>query len=344
MNVKPLLNLSLPAAAVVYGVLLRLAAAAGLFGMALGIIVTFALWRYAYQVLREVAHGRQGPETVSDFNGVPIVLHFLFFGLLAVLLGTTPLLGAWPVADAIRSGALVVVLATFPASAALMGITNSLVAALNPWRIGGVIAVLGRRYLTLLGACAVLTFATAATESLLGRGGGILTLVGSFVSVWSFLALFALVGSAIRDCGDDFDLQGEPELRAEREEAERHREWQKSLDRAYASIRGGLVDQGYATIKDLARSEQDSLEIYQWLFNRMITWEDRTHALALGKRFVERLLASGREYTALELADQCRRTSPAFSLPADTVEKLSEYARSVGRHRLADELAALTAG
>lgn len=341
MNVKPLLNLSLVAAAVVYGVLLRLAAAAGWFGIVLGIIVTFALWRYAYQVLREVAHGRRGPETVSDFNGVPIVLHFMFFGLLAVLLGTTPLLGAWPVADAIRSVALVVVLAAFPASAALMGITNSLVAALNPWRIVGVIAVLGRRYVTLLGACAVLTLATAATESLLSRGGGVLTLVGSFVSVWSFLALFVLVGSAIRDGGDEFDLQGEPELRAEREEAQRQSEWQKSLDRAYASIRGGLVDQGYATIKDLAHSERDSLEIYQWLFNQMINWEDRTHALALGKRFVERLLASGREYTALELADQCRQTSPSFSLPADTVAKLVEYARSVGRHRLADEIAAL---
>lgn len=340
MNLKPLLDPSVIAAAVVYGVLLRIAGEAGFMGLALGIIVTLALWRYSYQVLREVAHGRGGPETLSEFNSVPVVLHFLFFGLLAILLGTTPLLGAWPVANAARWIVLAAVLAGFPASAALMGITNSLLAALNPHRIWAVIAVVGRRYVMLLAACAALALLANGTEALLARGGKLLGLVGLCLSAWSFLGLFALIGAAIREHADDFDLQGEPELRAGRQELDRQREWQKSLDRAYASIRGGLVAQGYATIKDLARSEHDSLEIYQWLFERMIAWEDRSHALALATRYIERLLASGREHSALELTDQCRRMSANFSPPADAVAKLAAYARSIGRHGFADDLEA----
>ena len=338
MNLKPLVDPSLLAAAVAYGVLLRIAGAAGLLGVMLGIIVTFALWRYAYQVLRAAAHGRAAPETVSDFNGVPVVLHFVLFSLLAILLGTTPLLRAWPAADAARWLALVAVLAAFPASAALLGITNSIAAAVNPARIWAVISTLGSRYLTLLGTWVALAIVIGATEALLGRGSGVLALLGVLVSTWGFLAVFALIGGAIRERAADFDLPGEPEIKAERQAADRDRERQKALDRAYASIRSGLLAEGYATIKTLAATEHDSLEIYQWLFNQLLTWEDHTHALALGSRFVARLLADGHEHNALELADQCRRVSTEFALPTETARELAAYARGVGRQRLAADL------
>jgi hypothetical protein len=340
VNLKSLVDPSLLAASVAYGVLLRIAGAAGILGIALGVIVTFALWRYAYQVLREAAHGRAAPETVSDFNGVPVVLHFVLFTLLAILLGTTPLLRAWPAADSARWLALLAVLAAFPASAALLGITNSLTAAVNPARIWAVISTLGGRYLTLLGMWLALAIVIGVTEALLGRRSGVLALLGVIVSTWGFLALFALIGGSIRERAADFDLPGEPELKAERTAADRDRERQKALDRAYASIRSGLVAEGYATIKTLAATEHHSLEIYQWLFNQLLTWEDPTHALALGARFVERLLADGREQNALDLADQCRQLSKEFALPSATVDKLVAYARSVGRQRLADDLEA----
>lgn len=341
MNLRPLIDPSVLTASVVYGILLRIAVAAGLYGVVLGVIVAAALWRYGYQVLREVAHGRAAPETVSAFNSIPLVLHFLFFALLIFLLGTTPLLRGSTVGNAVRWIAFAAAISGFPASAALMGITNSLVAAFNPVRILAVIKVLGRHYWRLLGACVLLTLVTAATESQLGRGGGILALVGFCVSTWGLLGLFALVGATIREHGDDFDLEGEPERREQRQALDRERDWQQSLDRAYASIRSGLLAEGYATIRDLARSERDSLEIYHWLFNRMMTWEDRSHALALATRFVDRLLASGRESSALDLAEQCRRASPAFSLPAETAAKLAAYARGIGRRGLADDLDAL---
>jgi hypothetical protein len=156
--------------------------------------------------------------------------------------------------------------------------------------------------------------------------------------VWTVLAFFALTGAAIGAHRDDFDFPGEVEQRDERDERDRQRGWKTKLEGAYASIRGGLPSQGYRAIKELLAAEGESLEIYQWAFNQMFAWEDKTHALELGQKFIARLLAEGRKHNALELAMQCRAASSTFVLPPDTTAQLVEYARSVNRQRLADEL------
>ena len=121
------------------------------------------------------------------------------------------------------------------------------------------------------------------------------------------------------------------------------RDWQKTLDRAYASVRSGLPAQAYRTVKELIDSEGDSLEIYQWTFNGMLAWDDPRHAAMLGERFAKRLWHAGRKIDALELAQRCRKLSPSFVPPAAFTAELAAYARELGRHRLADELAELAA-
>jgi hypothetical protein len=51
-------NSSVLVVAVVYGLLLKLAFGAGLFGFVLAVIVQISLWRYSYSVLRSLAQGR----------------------------------------------------------------------------------------------------------------------------------------------------------------------------------------------------------------------------------------------------------------------------------------------
>ncbi len=104
------------------------------------------------------------------------------------------------------------------------------------------------------------------------------------------------------------------EIRAQHADEDRKRHWHSAVDRAYASIRSGFVDQGYATLKQLIASERDSLEIYQWVFNRMLDWQEQKFALDLARRFVVRLVEEKREPAALDLIQQCRRLSPAFEV------------------------------
>ncbi|HLF10596.1 MAG TPA: hypothetical protein VJA26_05225 [Gammaproteobacteria bacterium] len=116
--------------------------------------------------------------------------------------------------------------------------------------------------------------------------------------------MFALIGAAIRERSADFDIPGQVLASEELQQLDRQRKWQATLDRAYGSIR-----------------------------------KDPTHALHFAGRFIERLIEAGREINALELVAQCRRLSRDFAVPAQSAARLAEYARAIGRHGTADELA-----
>jgi hypothetical protein len=344
VDLRPLGNSTLIVVAVTYGVLLEIAASSFLFGLTLWWMVSLSLCRYGYAVLRDVARGRPrlpppGLETMNPFTELSAALHFTFFALLAYLCATTPLLGNGLLVAAVRYVGLGTVLAVYPASAAVLGITGNLSAALNPLSFGAVIGVLKGRYAALLGMCALLGLAVGVTQSIVLTTGFLADVLGQIVSAWAFLALSATIGGAIHAQRADFDLPGEMDQREERDRQDRERAWSQALDRAYASIRSGFVDRGYGTVKELIASERDSLEIYQWVFNRMIGWEEPQHALELGRRFVARLVAEKREHNAVTLIDQCRRLSPTFAIPPEAAV-LSDYARAIGRPRLAEELAA----
>lgn len=343
---RTVLNPTILTVAVVYGFATELAALAGLFGLLLWILVMLSLWRFCYALLSAFAHGTTNPpapdvESTNPVGEIAPVLHAGVFFFAIVLLVTTPLLGDSVTAIVARVVGVVVLVAAFPGSAAVMGVTRNIGAALNPASVADVIGVLGRDYVKLIATLAVLVAAASIAASAAGASlaGGFLA---SVIATWAQLAIYATIGIAIHAHGDEFDLGGPYEQRARRDERERDRARQTQLDLAYASIRGGLVDQGYRTIRKLTEAEGESLEVHEWIFNRMFAWEDRSHAVAFAPRFIERLLEHERTHEALELAEQCGRVGGVrLELTEPAVGRLVEYARSIGRQRSADELAEL---
>jgi hypothetical protein len=311
--------------AVVYGLLLTMAVFAGLFGLLLLILISLSLWRYCYAVLRNVARGwNHFPppdiESTNPVGNMAVVLHYVFFASLSYLIVTTPLIG-----EPLRVLLIGVVAVAFPASAAVMGMTNSLFAALSPISMSTVVRELGTDYAKLVVVCAAL-FALRFLSDSLGAISWLLGLVGDLVSVWTTLALFLAIGAALRAHRFDFDLLEGLDDAEERDERERRNDWQKTLDRAYTSVRSGLAAQAYRTVKELIASENDSLEIYQWTFNGMLRWDEPHHAVLLGERFAKRLWDEGRKVDALDLAQRCRKLSPQFVPPAAFAAELAAMA------------------
>jgi hypothetical protein len=333
-----LANSTVIVTAVVYGFLLLLASGAGWAGLLLRIMVLLSLFRYAYAVLRHVASGwlKFPPPEIESMNpfggGFTVILHSLLFVLALFFLGTTPF-----IEGPSRWIPLFIVLVTLPASAAIMAMTRNAAAALNPAALVGFVRDLGADYAkllavsALLGALLVVTTTVAAQRWYLG-------LFGEVMAVWTVLALFVATGATLRAHRDDFALVEALDDHDVRETRRKHADWQKTLDIAYTSVRSGLAAQAYRTIKELIAAEGDSLEIYQWTFNGMLAWDDQGHAALLGERFARRLWEAGRKVEAIELAQHCRKLSPKFAPPAAFRAELAEYARSLGRHRLADEL------
>jgi hypothetical protein len=354
MDPKPIFNATILVTAVVYGFVLwivtprSLAALAGpaLFGLVVFFMLSLSIFRFAYHVLREVALGRKyiTPPDLESTNPVgefSFALHAALYTLSPVMFLLMPrIIGEGPTAEYLRAIGLLVVVGTFPASVAVMAMTRNTAAALSPISIGAVIRVLRGDYLLLLGWCGAVVILAALASALFGGGSG---MVDEIIGVWGFLALFALVGSAIRAHRADFDYHDVDEIRAQHAEDDRRRAWHSAVDRAYASIRSGFVDQGYNTLKQMIAAEGDSLEVYQWVFNRMLDWQEQKFALDLARRFVVRLIEEKREPAALDLIQQCRRLSPTFAVPPEIAAKLSAYARAVGRPKLAEDLAAAAA-
>ena len=334
-----LANSTIIVTAVVYGFLLKLAMAAGLAGLLLRLLITLSLFRYGYSVLRHVANGwNEFPppdiESTNPIGQFTVVMHSVLFGTLLYLFATTPF-----VDGPLRWVLLVAVSAVFPASAAIMAMTRSAAAALSPRGLADLIGDLGGDYLKLL----VVSLLLSAFNALTSSWPWYLGIFAEMVSVWTTLALFLATGATLRAHRDELDLLEGLDDAEQRELRERQDGWQKILDRAYASVRSGLPAQAYRTVKELIESEGDSLEVHQWTFNGMLAWDDAKHAAMLGERFAKKLWDAGRKHDALELAQRCRKLSPSFAPPAAFTAELAAYAREVGRHRLADDLAELAA-
>src|SRR4051812_1829300 len=313
MDPKPIFNATLLLTALVYGFVLWIAAhgnwiklGPGWIGLGPGFLIgfsfTLSLFRFAYHVLREVALGRKNitPPDLESTNPVgetSLALHAALYTLLPMMFLLMPQIIDGSTGEYVRVLGLVLVVGTFPASVAVMAMTHNSAAALSPMSIGAVIKVLGGDYLLLLGWCAAVGGLAALASAMFGGGIGI---VDDIIGTWGFLALFALVGSAIRAHRADFDYHDVKEIRAHHAEDDRRRAWHSAVDRAYASIRSGFVDQGYNTLKQLISAEGDSLEVYQWVFNRMLDWQEQKFALDLARRFVVRLVEENRGPAALD--------------------------------------------
>jgi hypothetical protein len=344
MDLRPFTNATLVVVAAVYGLLLAMANFAGFLGYPLKFMIALSIWRYGYEVLRRLAQGRFADvpapslETMSPF-GTGLLLHFLFFGALAAFLVTTPLFPDASSLQFARWTLLAILIGVFPASAALMSLGNDIGAALNPASIASCMRTFGERYFLLLAVCAVLLVGSLAVqEVVLPLFGWLSYLLSQMLWVWTDLALFAVIGTAIHDRRHDFAIPGEHEPEEEVQARRLREEWRKQIDQAYGSFRSGLAVEGHATIKKLLNAEGRSLEIYQWIFSELSNWEDKSTAQHFAIGYVDRLLRADLKHEALDLFASCRRRSAEFDIAEEAARELASYARSIGRHGVADEL------
>ena len=340
----PLFDTAVLMTAVSYGLVVVLALHAGLFGIWLLLLVGLSLWRYAYAVLRGVAQGRPElpPPSIESMNPVGelgLSAHFLLFPALIAAIDHYMPPGFGSVSGLLGFSLILGLLLAFPASAAIMGLSANLLAALNPAEIGAVIKTLGRDYAVLIVGCTVLVTLAELIESRIVPHFGVLAeLTGTVVSIWAALGVFALVGVSIRRHRDDFVIPGERAAPVDREAEALDRRRRAELDLAYAALRSGETEQGYTTLRKLIAEHGGSTEIQWWLFENMIDWDDRSHAFRVAARLIARLVEIGDLPAALELYRRCRRLGGRPEVSAGSLNLLARYAREIGQSGIASEI------
>ncbi len=324
-----------PAAMITIGVLALarlLGLLPGLAGWLLDLLVTVALYRFAFEVLRATANGRMEPpegmgETAQSSGWLAIWLQLIFIiaaVLLIVLLG-------W-----IGLALCVVMLVGYPGAVMSLAIDQNLGHALNPGTWIQIMTRLGWPYFVAFGLILVIFISAGNAQAWLVK---LLPLaiglpVFYFISGYALIATFHLMGYLIWQYQDELGFTPEtaPVLKLHRN-ADTD---QYILDEAAQMVRDGETDMATEALQAHLR-ERGGTEAVHTQYRKLVRLKgDRNELVRHGREWLPVLLAQDREKTAVELCRELTDLDPAFVVTdAESNARLAQRASTLGHAQLA---------
>lgn len=324
-----------PAAMITIGVLALarlLGLLPGLAGWLLDLLVTVALYRFAFEVLRATANGRMEPpegmgETAQSSGWLAIWLQLIFIiaaVLLVVLLG-------W-----IGLALCVVMLVGYPGAVMSLAIDQNLGHALNPGTWVQIMTRLGWPYFVAFGLILVIFISAGNAQAWLAK---LLPLavglpVFHFISGYALIATFHLMGYLIWQYQDElgFTPDAVPTLQLHRN-ADTD---QYILDEAAQMVRDGETDMATEALQAHLR-ERGGTEAVHTQYRKLVRLKgDRNELIRHGKEWLPMLLAQEKEKTAVELCRELADLDPTFVLTdAESNARLAQRASTLGHAQLA---------
>lgn len=313
----PLTNASLVMAIVFFGSLIWLVAAAGLLGLWLAFIVVPAVFRYGIYVLEARAHGDEAfVPGIEIFNiadngwGLFPLAVFIVFIWVEVEIATNMGMGA-------AQAALAIFFLIYPASMAVLGITRSPVASLNPVALFNMVKTCGVNYVWIPGALTAVAVASIKASAVLPD------FLDYYLEMYLFFLFFTFTGAVVHTSGavDEVDIElpvGQTEseyvddLTAERQQVANH---------AYGFISRGNREGGFKHIRQWIQTDPDPDDAVGWFFNEMMRWEEKDAALFFGQECLSHYLHhdqdSDNEARALKLMARCLHENPGWKPKAE---------------------------
>jgi hypothetical protein len=323
-----------------FSILLTLAAAAGLFGIPLALILLSWASKYGFVLLDYVADGETEPPALSVEMVNPAneqrPLAFLF--MIIVLFSLAELMEHWFGRGVyVATAALIAIF--LPAIVAVQGATGSFTQALDPRTFIGLILRLRGDYLLVLVCIAVfVAFGWAVVWML---GGKLPLTVTIALVLYAWLAIFAVIGGVLFERRLDIGLEAAhtPERSSVKVEANAERMHSRQLDSIYAEWRGGAQANAWKTIQKQVDESADATAEWRWLYQRTSEWPDVRLASRIARELLPRLLAQHASGEALNVVRERLRRDPKFrpARSADLVT-LVHLARDAGDRPTARQL------
>lgn len=324
-----------PAALITIGVLALarlLGLLPGLTGWFLDLLVTVALYRFAFEVLRATANGRMEPpegmgeiDQSSGWLAIWLQLIFIIIGvLLVVLLG-------W-----IGIALCVLMLVGYPGAVMSLAIDQNLGHALNPGTWMQIMTRLGWPYFVAFGLILVIFISAGNAQAWLAE---LLPLiiglpVFHFISGYALIATFHLMGYLIWQYQDELGYTpNTPHLPLSNPNADPD---QAVLDDVAQMVRDGETDMAYETLRAHLR-ERGGTEALHTQYRKLLRVRgDSTELIRHGREWLPMLLAQDREKAAVELCRELVELDPTFVVnDAESNTRLARRAAALGQTQLA---------
>jgi hypothetical protein len=324
-----------------FALLLTLAVKAGLIGIPLALVTLSWYFKYGYVMLDTTMRGFEEPPVLSIEMVNPaseqrpmgqLLIILVFYGATRAL---EPVTGSVTV-SLLRMAAL----ALLPACIAVLGVSRSLIEAVNPSVLLKTIRVLGLRYLVVVAAVAL---PMAIAWFLFWRGTALHITVAFALIMFGGLATFSLIGGVLYEKRDalGIDAWKSPERERERAERDTHKRHERVIDELYGHWRGGARTEARQAAEQWLAARNYDFEEFDWLCERLLAWPDRRLAHRLAQDEIVRLLEAKRVSQALKVTRRHLAADADFR-PARAAEliRLVTLARDAGDRALARRLLA----
>ena len=294
---------------VVFSLGMSAAQYAGLFGYPLQLVLLWWLFNYAYILLEAIANGAREPpvlaiEMLNPLHESRPLFQFALLFLIALTLSVLSLYVDVPLAVVLAALTFI----ALPASTGALAIGTSVWQSVHPAVLWHIARTLGWTYVAMLllimgiGVCWL-------TLTRVGLPSWLLTVL----SVYAWLALFALIGGALFEHRAQLGHEptDSPERRQARAQYQVDRERARFLGLVHGEARGGNLPAAWQSIEQELARHGHAFEFYDWLLDRLSEREDARLADRLAQDYIARTL--GRDNARATLIAQRRlKLDPCF--------------------------------
>jgi tetratricopeptide (TPR) repeat protein len=298
------------------------------FSFALELVVWVALYKYAFQCLRDTANGQlEPPEVVIDVGddvGRKQILLQVVFILAAVALF---LLGG----ARLELAGLVVLGFFYPAATMTLAMDENLPNALNPGQWLAIVLRFGRPYLAAAALCFVVFLSQVYAQAFIALilPGFLAKLAAIFVSDYAIVATFHLMGYLVYQYHDEVGY--EPAAHSEPMRRIAASPDQALLDAASAHVQDGKPEIAAELLGEEIKSRGGSDAMHAQYRKVLATLGRRDEQLRHGREWITALLAQDNERRAVDVARECLDLDPAFQPSSpDDVSRIARKAVDLG--------------
>ncbi len=294
-------------------------------GFILAILVTVAMYRYAFDCLVATANGRLEPPETSFSASDGTVLRFIGMVVVFILftVGCAIFLGP----RAAQIVALLLGLA-MPGATITLALEDSLLSALNPARWLGIVTRIGWPYLAAAGLCLVVF---ASQRYAVGFAAAVLpmflaVIVAAIVSNYALVLTFHLLGYLVYQYHDELGF--EPQNEGLGRPLGKPDPDQEILDEAAELVRDGDPERAIELLR--AHLNRGGTQAVHTQFRKLLHLKgDKQGLLGHGQAYLPILLAWEKHLDALRLVEECQTLDADFAPSKDT--QVTDLARLAAR-------------
>ena len=302
-----------------------------------GLVVWVIFLRYAFLVLERTAYGvmdasRYGAEALDNQVHSPYRLLALY-AILGIPVGLASLVGA----NSVQVTALLVAM-VLPASTMSLGISSSLLQAVNPLAMLQLMTTIGRPYLALWFFVEMLSIGGFFAGSVLARlAPGWLALgLFNFVLMYFTLVSYRLMGYALYQYHDRLGLQLVAQADATQNSAVRTPGDSASSERIAELIAEGNIKDATWLAYEEQRSQPDNCKARDRYHRLLKLKGDNAAYVGYGHAYIASMLGLGRPDKALLVYQRCQEVDPDFRCEhSQQVLSLAQAAHKLRKHDLA---------